>query len=253
MFFLRAQYDYRHRVISTTVHPRDGQALTPHNYCVDDQLFYREDAYGRKTYYAYRASDGALIREVKGTVPSFSLAEFSAVLNYTRAAAPDSNSAAIVTDRLLSADGQQTKRIDGRGIEFTAAYDSRGRQTESIAAAGTAVEAKTVTVYDAVGNVTEIQHPRYFDTDDEANALVKFTRRAYGTWQLDRTLPPRRSLSPSSEGSQPDSIPGPTSPPPCQLVCVGRCFRRSAGVRDFTLTSQARDQREHRPTRTSGQ
>jgi hypothetical protein len=45
--------------------------LTSSNAYRDNQLFYQEDPYGRRTYFAYRAADGALIRRVQGTVPGF--------------------------------------------------------------------------------------------------------------------------------------------------------------------------------------
>jgi YD repeat-containing protein len=164
------EYDYRHRVAATTVQPRSGVELTSRTQYVNNQVFCREDPYGRKTYYAYRASDGALIREIQGTVPSFQLADFSAVLNQVRVADPHSNGTSIITDYLLDDDGHEIERIDGRGIHHTTAYDSRGRVVESVAASGTAVAAKTVTLYDAVGNVLEVQHPRYFDPNDQAAA-----------------------------------------------------------------------------------
>ncbi len=42
-------FDYRARVVSTKRHPRSGQTLTSQNNYVDNELFYTEDPYGRRT------------------------------------------------------------------------------------------------------------------------------------------------------------------------------------------------------------
>ena len=64
-------YDYRGRVATTTVYPRVGVSLTTTQVYLDNQLLYTEDPYGRRTYFAYRASDGLMIRRVQGTAPGF--------------------------------------------------------------------------------------------------------------------------------------------------------------------------------------
>jgi YD repeat-containing protein len=72
-------YDYRQRLVGTTVQPRVGKTLTTTSTYVDNLLFSVTDPYGRKSYNAYRASDAKQIRKVQGTVPSFSLSNFAAV------------------------------------------------------------------------------------------------------------------------------------------------------------------------------
>ena len=47
-------YDYRQRVIATTVHPQTGVSLTSSSIYVNNDLFSQTDPYGRSTYYAYR-------------------------------------------------------------------------------------------------------------------------------------------------------------------------------------------------------
>jgi YD repeat-containing protein len=59
-----------------------------------------------------------------------------------------------------------TQVIDGRGTETRYEYDGQGRETTKKAAYGTSIEARTDTFYDLAGNVTEVRHPRYFDSSD---------------------------------------------------------------------------------------
>ncbi len=96
-------YDYRRRVVQTTTVPQNGGTLTSKNCYVNNLLFAIEDAYGRKQYRAYRASDTTLIRTVDATVPEFSLASFDAVLNQTRNL--NANAQYLVTDSLPNAAG----------------------------------------------------------------------------------------------------------------------------------------------------
>ncbi|OVE82728.1 hypothetical protein BVY04_00225, partial [bacterium M21] len=52
-------YDFRPRLIETTPFPNKAAQLTPRTvYDAQNRLFATEDAYGRKTYYGYRDSDG---------------------------------------------------------------------------------------------------------------------------------------------------------------------------------------------------
>jgi YD repeat-containing protein len=105
---------------------------------------------------------------------------FQQVLNLTRRVDPDPNGKYIITDYVLDTDGNTIETIDGRGISQTVAYDSRDRATEQVQAAGTAVAAKTETVYDANGNVTEVRSPRYFDANDTNGYQKAKTTMTYG-------------------------------------------------------------------------
>jgi len=165
-------YDYRHRLVETKTQPRVGTFLTSKQVYKDNKLFSSEDPYGRKTFYAYRSSDAALVRTIQATVPSVTYADFAAVLAATRAAPTTPNPTSLITDYTLDNAGQTTATLDPLGITHTVTYDSRGRTTEQIAAFGTAVASKTKTIYDLASRVTEVQHPRYFDTGD-ANGLNK--------------------------------------------------------------------------------
>ena len=160
------EYDYKNRLVATTVYPNANKTLTSQQHYVNNQLFASEDPYGRKKFFAYDATDGRLIRQIQGTVPSVSYADNAAVLNKVRDPDGTPNSTSIIQDLLYDAEGQTTSMFDGRGIEHRTAYDSRGRTTEQIQAFGTAVAAKTQTLYDANGNVLETRAPRYFDTND---------------------------------------------------------------------------------------
>ena len=166
-------YDYRHRVVATTVHPKAAVSLTSHNVYLNNQLFYTEDPYGRRTYRAYSATDGRMIRNIQATVPSVTFADFTEVLNAVRDPDGTPNSTALVTDYFNNAKGELVQTIDPRGISRTKTYDTRGRETERIEAAGTAVAAKTVTMYDANSNVIEVQYARHFDANDPAFGACK--------------------------------------------------------------------------------
>ncbi len=160
------KYDYRHRLVETSVYPNANKVLTSKQTYVANQLFKTEDPYGRKQYFAYDATDGRLVRQIQATVPSVSYANFTAVLNKVRDPDGTPNSTSIIADYLYDAEGQTTSTIDGRGIEHRTIYDSRGRTTEQIQAFGTAVAAKSQTIYDANSNVLETRSPRYFDAND---------------------------------------------------------------------------------------
>jgi RHS repeat-associated protein len=159
-------YDYRGRVIESHVYPRSGTELVQTRTFNANQLFSTEDPYGRKTYYAYDATDGRLIRSVVGTVPSFSLANPSAVITLTRDSS--ANADYIITDSIFDADGKLVEAIDPRSISSEYEYDARGRETAQIAAAGTSISVRTETDYDDNSNVVEVRSPRYFDSNDTA-------------------------------------------------------------------------------------
>ena len=105
-----------------------------------------------------------MIRTVKGTVPSYSLSDFAAVLAVVRNLS--ANAAYVVQDSIFDAAGMLTSQFDARGTETRFEYDSRGRQINQRQAYATTVEARTETLYDAQGNVTEVHSPRYFDSGD---------------------------------------------------------------------------------------
>jgi YD repeat-containing protein len=203
-------YDYRHRLVATTVHPRDdgtfpsptalansgadSGTLTNRTVYRDNLRFATVDPYGRATFYAYRATDSALIRTVTETVPGGSgidpdTGTFAQVLNLTRdlsyedassLASSDLGGAAyLITDRLLDDEGQVVADIDPRNVQTDTAYDSRGRMVSMTLASGTAVEATTETVYDAQSNVVEQRSPRYFDTSDTQGYQKAYTTMTY--------------------------------------------------------------------------
>jgi YD repeat-containing protein len=157
-------YDYRHRLVSTTVQPRVGVSLTSTRTYLNNQLFCETDPYGRRKYYGYRASDGELIREIQGTVPSFTLADFNAVMNQTRDQTP--NAQLLITDYQLDNVGQRVAVIDGRGNTLAQTFDSRGQLVQSVEASGTPLAATTGYLYDGNGNLIEERTPRYYDSSD---------------------------------------------------------------------------------------
>jgi len=153
-------YDYRLRRITRTIFTNASTALVNSTIYKKNLLFSTIDAYGRKNYSLYRASDSALIRRVQGTLPSFSLSDYNAVAALNRDLS--ANAAYIITDFERDEEGQTVATIDGRGIRSETHFDSRGRPTKEIAAAGTLVETVSETLYDAQSNRIEIRSPRYF-------------------------------------------------------------------------------------------
>jgi YD repeat-containing protein len=172
-------YDYRQRMLTKTVQPRVGTTLTNTSTYVSNLLFSQQDPFGRLRYYAYRSSDGALIRQIQGTVPSFTLANFTAVTNQTRAAG--SNALYLITDYTLDNNGRQTAIFDGNNNQRAQSFDSRGQITQVVEASGTGIAAKTAFSYDPEGNRTAIQPPRYFDPNDpqtgKCQATMTYTGR----------------------------------------------------------------------------
>lgn len=138
-------YDGRGRRIRTKVFPKTGTTLESKVTYVDNFLFSTEDPYGRKTYYAYDASNGRQIRTVVGTEPSYTLANFTAVLNAVRSTTPNSNFS--IRDMVYDFDGRVKQQFDPRGFITQLEYDARGRQSSTRAAFGTAIETRTDTLY----------------------------------------------------------------------------------------------------------
>jgi RHS repeat-associated protein len=147
-----------------------------------NQVFYTQDAYGRREYMGYRASDGELIRRVQTTHPSYTLANNTAIMNLTRTTTP--NAAYVIADAIKNAAGELTQVLDGRGTSTTYDYDSRGQQIRQRAAQGTALEAVTEWTYDVAGNTLEVRTPRYFDATDPAYQQAKSTTTYNGRNQV---------------------------------------------------------------------
>ena len=203
-------YDYRHRQIATTVYPRSGKSLTTGSQYLNNLLFSRTDAYGRKSFYGYRDSDSALIRTVQATRlnPSGEPSNFTQVMNLVRSGTPDTpdqNGDYLIADSVLDVAGQTVVSIDPRGVVDAMVYDSRGRSILSIESATTLdaynsgpfdptddsqlhpLAAKTQTLYDANSNVIETRHPRYFDADDSAGYQQCSSKFTYTHRNLTKT------------------------------------------------------------------
>ncbi len=177
------QFDFQNRTVAVKQFPRTGKTLISKKTYLNNELLCDEDPYGRKKYYGYRASDGTLIRTVTGTVPSFSLADFTAVWNLTRSNA--ANALFVIHDAIRDNDGHLVQIIDGRSTETRFEYDAQGRETKKTEAWGTPIAAVTETVYNAGGNVIEVRAPRYFDsTDTEGYQKAKETWTYNGRGQV---------------------------------------------------------------------
>ncbi|MEM9347931.1 MAG: LamG-like jellyroll fold domain-containing protein, partial [Planctomycetota bacterium] len=224
-------YDFRHRSVLSTVFPRD-EGVFPHNTNLidpdgagplaaggdpgqlvsttvykDNLRFASVDPYGRATFHAYRASDSALIRTVRETVPGGSgidldTGTFADVINLTRdlsfedastlgATTSGGGAAYLITDMVKDAEAQTTSTVDPRNIQHDTVYDSRGRATESTTAVGTPAQAISQTVYDAQSNVIEQRSARYFDAADTEGFNKAFTTMTY----TGRNLPATRTVA----------------------------------------------------------
>ena len=150
----------------TKQYVRSGKTLSSKKGYQNHQVLYDEDPYGRRKYYGYRDSDGTLIRTITCTIPSQTFANFSAVWSATRVTT--ANATYIINDAIRDSGGRLTQITDGRGYETRMEYDAQGRETNKRAAYGTSIEARTETIYDLAGHVTEVRSPRYFiSTDSE--------------------------------------------------------------------------------------
>ncbi len=163
--------DYRGRIIETKNYPRANKTLIAKRQYENNQLYKNEDAYGRCTYYAYDASNGRLVRTVTATVPEWTPPApgmYQTLSQVLLAITRDSNPNAkyIVNDIVYESNGNVKDQVDGRGTTARILYDSRNRPKQQLAAFGTSLEAKTETLYDAAGNVTEVRSPRYFNSSD---------------------------------------------------------------------------------------
>lgn len=170
-------YDYRNRLVTTSIIADDTSTLTTTDTYIDNKLFCREDPYGRKTYYNYRSTDSALIRVITGNYPTYTLASFNDVAGEVRSF--NNNSTHIITDFVKDVEGQTTETIDGRGIRHRNYYNSRGWVIKEVRAVET-IAATTECDYDAMKNKTEIRHPRFFDQTDSEGYQQSATRNIYG-------------------------------------------------------------------------
>jgi RHS repeat-associated protein len=157
-------YDYRQRVISTTVQPQVGHTLISTSTYTNNLLAQTTDPYGRNKYKVYRSSDAALIRMVQGTVPADGVGTSTVAATISRDLTPNAKFA--VMDLVLDAEQQTLQTIDPLGTITTNTYDAQGRVIRSIVADTTAIAAKTETDFDAVGNAVQVRLPRHFDSSD---------------------------------------------------------------------------------------
>ena len=162
-------YDYRNRLVETKKHADNTSVLTAKSYFKNNLLQWREDPYGRRTYFSYRIrgaqkSDTTMTRMVKETIPgSVNLPNgyYADIDALTAVAGP--NASYLITDYDKDVEGQTTEVTDPRGIKHQTQYDSRGRVTFQISDAGTGgINQTTQTLYDANSNVIEVRNPRYF-------------------------------------------------------------------------------------------
>ncbi len=201
------QFDHRGRTIKQITRPRAGVTLESQNEYIGDKLYNTTDAYGRKTYYSYDATDQRLIRTVKATQPSWvppapgaGQTANTVLLNLTRDSAP--NAPYVIEDQVYDAEGQFVDGYDPRSTRTHMAHDSRGRQTDRYQAYTSSVETRTQTLYDAQGNSLEVRSPRYFDASDSEGF-----QKARETWTYNgRNLVSTHSEAPGTSSAATESF-----------------------------------------------
>src|SRR3990172_4567809 len=178
-------YDFRNRVKTRVVQPnRSGAAgaaklLTTTNTYTSNLLTSVTDEYSRKTYHVYDAVTKYPIRTVRETVPS-GVPSGSVIADLPRILT--NNAKYLIEDVTRDAEGQGLTRVDGRWIEHTTAYDSRGRVTATVESARqwdeglgqivvTQLGARTEIGYDAQGNGTSVKRPRSFQQQADGSFL----------------------------------------------------------------------------------
>ena len=170
-------YDTEGRLVASKTWVSASKALVSSTTYLDAKVFSTTDAYGRRSFSLYRASDSAQIRSVQELVPGGAgdISSFAQVGALTRNLDP--NPAYIITDSELDAVGQQIASIDAKGIRSTVTLDSRGRSIRTVQAAGTAVAIVSETDYDANGQVIEVRHPRFFSEGIAAKTRYTYSAR----------------------------------------------------------------------------
>ena len=161
-------YDYRNRLIETRRHADADSVLITSKTYIDNKVFSEEDPYGRKTFYSYRPEDARLIRSIRGLLPSYSLNNFDDV----DAEMTGDGSTYLLTKYELDAEGQRSAVVDPRGIRQETDYDSKGRLSFRVNAAGS-LNQTTQYIYDANSNLIEQRNPRYFS--ESINDIVTMT------------------------------------------------------------------------------
>ena len=171
-------YDYRNRLVETKVHADNNSILSTKSTYHKNMFLFREDAYGRRTYYSYRlGSDASLIRTVQETLPNaFSASNFSHVDNLDRIITVEGNASYLITDFLKDVEGQTTQVTDPRGIKNAIVYDSRGRTTFQINDSE-GLQQTRQTIYDANSNVVGIINPRFFEDGTLDGTVMTYTSR----------------------------------------------------------------------------
>ena len=174
-------YDYRGRQNRVRRYKYQSQyqdSLT--TYGPDSQVLHTTDPYGRRTWYGRSYATGQVLRTIQEFVPgnsALNLSDNASVLAANRGL--NDNASFAITDRNYDVVGRQLESIDPMGIVTKMEYNNRDQTIKQTAAFGTSVATLTETDYDLTGKVTQVRHPRYFDSTDTNGHQKDKTTYAY--------------------------------------------------------------------------
>lgn len=161
-------YDSKGRIISSTAHPRVGQALSTRTfYDALGRMNSSSDGYGRRSFFFFDSED-RLVRTVKELVVGGVPGDPGTVV---RSLVP--NPAYAIQDRFFSPTGDEIFKIDEVGTITRSDYDSLRRIVQKVEAVGTPLAATWQYTYDAVGNLISLISPRA--SAEEVNAVSVYT------------------------------------------------------------------------------
>jgi RHS repeat-associated protein len=179
-------YDYKMHRSHVTEHATAQSALTTsREFDVLSRTVFTEDPYGRREYLVYDINN-RVKRTVRELVPGAVLAG-SDLAALAREQQP--NPAYVIEEFAYNAEGELTRKVDGRGAVMEYELDAQGRTAAEVEALGTPTEARTEFEFDAAGNTILIRHPRTFTETGSFVTVFTYTGRnllasetvAYGT------------------------------------------------------------------------
>jgi RHS repeat-associated protein len=156
-------YDHRFRRTTSTLATPSGSLIETIAYDPDDRIEFKQDPYGRRSYYMYDRNDD-LTRTVRELVPgalSIPLPRderYAYLRSLSRILT--ANPAYIIEDSSFDLGGQIISVTNGRGVIGSFQYDFQGRLITQTEAVGLPEQSVTQYTYDDQGNRLSVTNPR---------------------------------------------------------------------------------------------